>query len=51
MNGPDDLLTTAEVALSLRIPVSTMRYRRYLGRGSRSFKLRRRVLSPWIVRR
>jgi hypothetical protein len=29
MNEPNDLLTTAEVALILRAPVSTVRYWRY----------------------
>ena len=44
MNEPDDLLTTAEVALILRAPVSTVRYWRYLDTGPRSFKLGRRVV-------
>jgi predicted DNA-binding transcriptional regulator AlpA len=44
MNEPDDLLTTAEVALNLRAPVSTVRYWRYLDSGPKSFKLGRRVV-------
>lgn len=45
MNDPDDLLTTAEVALILRTSPSTVRYWRHLGTGPRSFKLGRRVVS------
>jgi predicted DNA-binding transcriptional regulator AlpA len=44
MNEPDDLLTTAEVALILRAPVSTVRYWRYLNTGPNCFKLGRRVV-------
>lgn len=44
MNEPDELLTTAEVALILRAPVSTVRYWRHLGTGPKSFKLGRRVV-------
>ena len=41
---PHDLLTTAEVALILRAPVSTVRYWRYLNTGPKCFKLGRRVV-------
>lgn len=44
MNEPDDLLTTAEVALILRAPVSTVRYWRYLNTGPKCFKLGRRAV-------
>ena len=44
MDKPDDLLTTAEVALITRAPVSTVRYWRHLGAGPKSFRLGRRVL-------
>jgi predicted DNA-binding transcriptional regulator AlpA len=44
MNEPHGLLTTAEVALILRAPVSTVRYWRYLNTGPKSFKLGRRVV-------
>lgn len=44
MNEPDDLLTTEEVALILRAPVSTVRYWRYLNTGPKCFKLGRRVV-------
>jgi predicted DNA-binding transcriptional regulator AlpA len=40
----DDLLTTAEVAVITRAPVSTVRYWRHLGTGPRSFRLGRRVV-------
>ena len=41
MDSPDDLLTTAEVALIMRSPVSTLRYWRHLGTG--------RTASGWGV--
>ncbi len=44
MDGPDDLLTTAEVAQIMRSPVSTLRYSRHLGTGPHSFRLGRRVV-------
>jgi predicted DNA-binding transcriptional regulator AlpA len=44
MDSPDDLLTTAEVALIMRSPVSTLRYWRHLGTGPHSFRLGRRVV-------
>jgi predicted DNA-binding transcriptional regulator AlpA len=44
MNEPDDLLATAEVALILRAPASTVRYWRSLHTGPKSFKLGRRVV-------
>ncbi len=40
MNEPDDLLTTAEVALILRAPVSTVRYWRYLERRAEVLQAR-----------
>jgi predicted DNA-binding transcriptional regulator AlpA len=40
----EELLTTAEVALLARAPVSTVRYWRHLGVGPASFRLGRRVL-------
>jgi predicted DNA-binding transcriptional regulator AlpA len=39
----DELLTIAEVAALLRLPVATLRYWRYLGTGPRSFRLGRGV--------
>ncbi len=57
MNEPDDLLTTAEVALIVRAPVSTVRYWRYLDTGPKCFKLGRRVVyrrpdvSAWLAER
>jgi excisionase family DNA binding protein len=39
-----ELLTLAEAAELLRAPVATLRYRRHLGTGLRSFRLGRRVL-------
>jgi len=51
MNEPDDLLTTAEVALIVRAPV------RYLGTGPKCFKLGRRVVywradvNAWLAER
>lgn len=44
MDTNADLLTTAEVALITRAPVSTVRYWRHLGTGPRSFRLGRRVV-------
>jgi hypothetical protein len=44
MDNPDDLLTTAEVALIMRSPVSTLRYWRHLGTGPHSFRVGRRVV-------
>ena len=43
MNEPHDLLTTAEVALILRAPVSTVRYWRYLTAGPRGAGHRHRL--------
>ena len=43
MDGPEDLLTTAEVAAITRAPVSTLRYWRHLSTGPHSFRLGRRV--------
>jgi DNA-binding transcriptional MerR regulator len=40
----DDLMTTAEVALLARAPVSTVRYWRHMRIGPASFRLGRRVL-------
>lgn len=37
------ILTTAEVAEKLRVPVGTLRYWRHNGEGPRSFKLGRSV--------
>jgi predicted DNA-binding transcriptional regulator AlpA len=57
MNEPDDLLTTAEVALIVRAPVSTVRYWRYIGTGPKCFKLGRRVVywradvNAWLAER
>jgi predicted DNA-binding transcriptional regulator AlpA len=44
MDISTDLLTTAEVAVITRAPVSTVRYWRHLGTGPRSFRLGRRVV-------
>ena len=44
MDISTDLLTTEEVALLTRAPVSTVRYWRYLGTGPRSFRLGKRVV-------
>jgi predicted DNA-binding transcriptional regulator AlpA len=44
MEKPEDLLTTAEVALITRSPASTLRYWRHLGSGPYSFRLGRRVV-------
>lgn len=43
MDG-QELLTTQEVALITRAPLSTIRYWRYCGTGPRSFRVGRRVL-------
>jgi predicted DNA-binding transcriptional regulator AlpA len=57
MNEPDDLLTTAEVALIVRAPVSTVRYWRYLDPDPKCFNLGRRVVywradvSAWLAER
>jgi predicted DNA-binding transcriptional regulator AlpA len=54
MENADDLLTTAEVALIMRSPVSTLRYWRHLGTGPHSFRVGRRVVyrradvSAWL---
>jgi hypothetical protein len=39
-----ELLTMAEVAEALRVPVSTLRYWRSRGEGPKSFALGRRVV-------
>jgi helix-turn-helix protein len=39
-----DLLTISEAAELLRTAVATLRYRRHLGTGPRSFHLGRRIL-------
>ena len=44
MDPNNELLTTAEVAVITRAPVSTVRYWRHLGTGPRSFRLGRRVV-------
>jgi len=44
MERADDLLTTAEVALITRTPVSTVRYWRHVGVGPDSFRVGRRVV-------
>ena len=41
----DELLTIAEVAEIVRAPIATLRYRRNLGQGPRSFRLGRRVVT------
>lgn len=57
MNDPDDLLTTAEVALILRTTPSTVRYWRHLRTGPKCFRLGRRVvyrhseLRAWLAER
>ena len=56
MENADDLLTTAEVALILRSPVSTLRYWRHLGTGPHSFRVGRRVgyrradVTAWLLK-
>jgi len=44
VDSPEDLLTTPEVALITRAPLSTLRYWRHIGVGPYSFKLGRRVV-------
>lgn len=44
MDVVQELLTTAEVALLTRAPVSTVRYWRHCGTGPRSFRLGKRVV-------
>jgi len=50
----DELLTIAEVADVLRVPVATLRYWRHLGTGPRSFRVGRGVrywrseVSGWL---
>lgn len=39
----DELLTMAEVADLIRVPVATLRYWRHLGTGPRSFRVGRTV--------
>jgi excisionase family DNA binding protein len=39
----DELLTIAEVAAIVRVPVATLRYWRHLGTGPRSFRVGRGV--------
>lgn len=39
-----DILTLDEAAAIVRLPVSTLRYWRYLGTGPLSFRLGRRVV-------
>lgn len=57
MNAPDDLLTTAEVALIVRAPISTLRHWRYIGTGPKSFRPGRRVVyrrgdvTAWLLER
>jgi len=54
-NFDTNLLTTDEVALMTRAPVSTVRYWRFVGTGPRSFRVGRRVLyraeevSRWLL--
>lgn len=44
-HGEDDrLLTIDEVAALVRLPVATLRYKRYDGTGPHSFRLGRRVM-------
>lgn len=51
-----DLLTTAEAAELLHVPVATMRYWRHLGTGPKSFRLgpkkvmyRRSDVEGWLM--
>jgi predicted DNA-binding transcriptional regulator AlpA len=50
-----DLLTITEAAETVRVPVATLRYWRYLGTGPRSFRVGRRVvyrrgeIEAWLV--
>jgi predicted DNA-binding transcriptional regulator AlpA len=39
----DELLTMAEVAALVRVPVATLRYWRHLGTGPRGFRIGRSV--------
>ena len=39
----DEMLTIAEVAALIRVPVATLRYWRHLGSGPRSFRIGRSV--------
>lgn len=56
MSTADDLLTVDEIAAELRVPESTFRTWRSLGKGPKSFKLGRRVVyrrsdvQAWIDR-
>lgn len=43
--GDEDLLTLAEVAEVLRVPVSTVRWWRQLGEGPAFFKIGRHLLT------
>ena len=43
-SADEDLLTTQEVALICRAPLSTVRYWRHIGAGPISFRLGRRVV-------
>ena len=43
VHAGDDLLTIAEVADLVRVPVATLRYWRHLGTGPRSFRVGRGV--------
>ncbi len=42
-HADDDLLTIAEVADLVRVPVATLRYWRHLGTGPHSFRIGRSV--------
>jgi predicted DNA-binding transcriptional regulator AlpA len=42
-HAKDELLTIAEVADVLRVPIATLRYWRHLGTGPRSFRVGRGV--------
>jgi predicted DNA-binding transcriptional regulator AlpA len=43
LHAKDELLTIAEVADVLRVPIATLRYWRHLGTGPRSFRVGRGV--------
>ncbi len=51
----DDLLTIAEVADIVRVPVATLRYWRHLGTGPHSFRVGRGVrfwrseVTEWLI--
>ncbi len=51
----DELLTMAEVAAVVRVPLATLRYWRHLGTGPRSFRIGRSVrywrteVHAWLV--